>query len=130
MERIQISRFAQASPFNGGLRAALTRVVTTGIAVFLAVAIVPGLLAVALCVAAQRPPLPGEDELAVAGMLPATAAELDARWRSRIAPELAGHDLPRPAAAGSPSGTSSSTRCVCAPTASSSAKSAAANRST
>ena len=32
MERIQISRFAQASPFHGGIRAALTRVVTTGIA--------------------------------------------------------------------------------------------------
>lgn len=43
MERIHISRFAQASPFHGGLRAALTRVVTTGIAVFLAVAIVPGI---------------------------------------------------------------------------------------
>lgn len=43
MERIQISRFAQASPFHGGIRAALTRVVTTGIAVFLAVAIVPGI---------------------------------------------------------------------------------------
>ena len=43
MERIQVSRFAQASPFHGGLRAALARVVTTGIAVFLAVAIVPGI---------------------------------------------------------------------------------------
>lgn len=43
MERIQISRFAQASPFHGGLQAAFTRVVTTGIAVFLAVAIVPGI---------------------------------------------------------------------------------------
>lgn len=43
MEKIHISRFAQASPFHGGLQAALTRVVTTGIAVFLAVAIVPGI---------------------------------------------------------------------------------------
>lgn len=43
MERIQVSRFAQASPLHGGLRAALTRVVTAGIAVFLAVAIVPGI---------------------------------------------------------------------------------------
>ncbi|SPP63703.1 conserved membrane hypothetical protein [Nitrospira lenta] len=43
MERVQISRFAQASPFHGGLRPVLTRVFTTGIAVFLAVAIVPGI---------------------------------------------------------------------------------------
>ena len=48
MERIQISQFAQASPFHGGLRAALTRIVTTGIAVFLAVAIVPGIEAATL----------------------------------------------------------------------------------
>ncbi|ULA64109.1 MAG: Phage holin family protein [Nitrospira sp.] len=43
MERVQISRFAQASPFHGGMQAALIRVLITGLAVFLAVAIVPGI---------------------------------------------------------------------------------------
>ncbi len=43
MERVQISRFAQASPFHGGMQAAFIRVLTTSLAVFLAVAIVPGI---------------------------------------------------------------------------------------
>ena len=40
---LYVSRMRQASPFNGGLHAALTRILITGIAVFLAVAIVPGI---------------------------------------------------------------------------------------
>ncbi len=47
-------------------------------------------------------PLPGEDDLVAAGIVPDAAAELDARWRARIAPALAAHGLPRPAPAGDP----------------------------
>jgi len=43
MTTLHISRMAQESPFHGGLRAIAVRVLNTGIAVFLAVAIVPGL---------------------------------------------------------------------------------------
>lgn len=43
MPTIHISRFAQASPFHGGLQAVLARTIITGIAVFLAVTIVPGI---------------------------------------------------------------------------------------
>ena len=43
MATIRFSRVVQESPFHGGIRHALTRVLITGIAVFLAITIVPGL---------------------------------------------------------------------------------------
>ncbi|MFO0705638.1 MAG: phage holin family protein [Nitrospira sp.] len=43
MPIFHLSQFAQASPFHGGMRAALTRIAVTGIAVFLAISIVPGI---------------------------------------------------------------------------------------
>lgn len=43
MSTIRFSRVVQESPFHGGIRHALTRVLITGIAVFLAITIVPGL---------------------------------------------------------------------------------------
>ncbi len=43
MQVIHFSQQMQASPFSGGFRAAVVRVLISGIAVFLAVATVPGL---------------------------------------------------------------------------------------
>jgi putative membrane protein len=43
MARIYFSRMIHESPFHGGLRKAVTRILITGVAVFLAVATVPGL---------------------------------------------------------------------------------------
>jgi len=43
MPSIRFSRAAHESPFHGGVRQALMRILITGIAVFLAIAIVPGL---------------------------------------------------------------------------------------
>lgn len=43
MPGIRFSRAAHESPFHGGMRHALIRVFITGIAVFLAIAMVPGL---------------------------------------------------------------------------------------
>lgn len=43
MTTLFASRLIQESPFHGGLRTAVSRVLITGIAVFLAVAIVPGI---------------------------------------------------------------------------------------
>lgn len=43
MPTVHISRFQQASPFHGGLQAFFARAVITGIAVFLAMTIVPGI---------------------------------------------------------------------------------------
>ena len=43
MPTFHVSRMVQESPFHGGLRAISGRVLHTGIAVFLAVAIVPGI---------------------------------------------------------------------------------------
>ncbi|MFO0700314.1 MAG: phage holin family protein [Nitrospira sp.] len=43
MPTIHFARAVQESPFHGGLRQAFMRVFITGIAVFLAIAIVPGL---------------------------------------------------------------------------------------
>lgn len=43
MPGIRFSRAAHESPFHGGMRHALIRVLITGIAVFLAIAMVPGL---------------------------------------------------------------------------------------
>lgn len=43
MQIVHFSQQMQASPFSGGFRAAAVRVLITGIAVFLAVATVPGL---------------------------------------------------------------------------------------
>lgn len=43
MARIYFARMVDASPFQGGMRAAVTRVAITGVAVFLAVAVVPGI---------------------------------------------------------------------------------------
>ena len=43
MPTIRFERAVRESPFHGGMRHALMRVLITGIAVFLAIAIVPGL---------------------------------------------------------------------------------------
>ncbi len=43
MPTMHVSRVMHESPFHGGMRNALTRILTTGVAVFLAVATVPGL---------------------------------------------------------------------------------------
>jgi putative membrane protein len=43
MPTIRFARVVHESPFHGGLRHALTRILITGIAVFLAIGIVPGL---------------------------------------------------------------------------------------
>lgn len=43
MPTIRFARVVHESPFHGGMRHALMRVLITGIAVFLAIAIVPGL---------------------------------------------------------------------------------------
>lgn len=43
MARIYFARMIDASPFHGGMRTALARVAITGIAVFLAIAMVPGI---------------------------------------------------------------------------------------
>ena len=43
MPTVHISRFSQASPFHGGLQAFIARTIITGIAVFLAVTIIPGI---------------------------------------------------------------------------------------
>jgi putative membrane protein len=43
MPTVHISRFSQASPFHGGIQAVVARTIVTGIAVFLAVTIVPGI---------------------------------------------------------------------------------------
>ena len=43
MPTIRFARAVHESPFHGGVRHALTRVLITGIAVFLAIAIIPGL---------------------------------------------------------------------------------------
>jgi putative membrane protein len=43
MAPIHLSRFVRESPFHGGTRLIITRVLITGVAVFLAVATVPGL---------------------------------------------------------------------------------------
>ena len=43
MPTIRFARAAHESPFHGGVRHALMRVLITGIAVFLAISIVPGL---------------------------------------------------------------------------------------
>ena len=43
MSTIHISRMRHESPFHGGMRNVLTRIAITGVAVFLAVATVPGL---------------------------------------------------------------------------------------
>ena len=41
-------------------------------------------------------PLPGDLSLQMAGIVDATPAELDARWRSAIGPTLEGLGLPMP----------------------------------
>jgi len=43
MATIQFTRVIEESPFHGGIRRALIRILFTGIAVFMAVAMVPGL---------------------------------------------------------------------------------------
>lgn len=43
MATIRFARVIEESPFHGGIRRALTRVLITGVAVFLAVATIPGL---------------------------------------------------------------------------------------
>jgi len=43
MPIVHISRHASRSPFSGGLRAAFARLLITGVAVFLAITIVPGI---------------------------------------------------------------------------------------
>jgi putative membrane protein len=43
MAPIHFSRFVRESPFHGGTRRIITRVLITGVAVFLAVATIPGL---------------------------------------------------------------------------------------
>jgi putative membrane protein len=43
MQIVHFSQQMQASPFSGGLHAAMVRILITGIAVFLAVATVPGI---------------------------------------------------------------------------------------
>lgn len=48
MAPIQFSRVVHESPFHGGMRRVLTRILITGVAVFLAVATVPGLEAESL----------------------------------------------------------------------------------
>lgn len=48
MSPIRFARVAHESPFHGGVRQAFIRVLITGIAVFLAIAIVPGLEAESL----------------------------------------------------------------------------------
>jgi putative membrane protein len=48
MAQIHFSRMVQESPFHGGTRRIITRVLITGVAVFLAVATVPGIEAVDL----------------------------------------------------------------------------------
>ncbi len=47
-------------------------------------------------------PLPGDLSLQMAGIVDATPAELDARWRSAIGPTLEGLGLPMPGRAGDP----------------------------
>ena len=49
-------------------------------------------------------PLPNDLSLLMAGILDASPAELDARWRSAIRPTLEGLGLPMPGPAGDPSG--------------------------
>lgn len=48
MASIRLARLIEESPFHGGIRRALTRILITGVAVFLAVATVPGLEAESL----------------------------------------------------------------------------------
>lgn len=48
MATIHFARMMHESPFHGGMRNALTRILITGVAVFLAVATVPGLEAESL----------------------------------------------------------------------------------
>lgn len=48
MPTIRFARAMQESPFHGGMRHVLTRILVTGVAVFLAVATVPGLEAESL----------------------------------------------------------------------------------
>lgn len=48
MATIHFARVIQESPFHGGMRNVLTRILITGVAVFLAVATVPGLEAESL----------------------------------------------------------------------------------
>ncbi|HXV69633.1 MAG TPA: phage holin family protein [Nitrospira sp.] len=43
MTTIRFTRVIEESPFHGGIRRALTRILITGVAVFLAVATIPGL---------------------------------------------------------------------------------------
>ena len=43
MSTLRFARAVQESPFHGGIRQALARILITGIAVFLAITIVPGL---------------------------------------------------------------------------------------
>ena len=49
-------------------------------------------------------PLPNDLSLQMAGILEASPAELDARWRAAIGPTLEGLGLPMPSPAGDPSG--------------------------